>query len=157
MKNLACTLVFIFIAVQLHAQKSFKFGKISKSELTKTESKISPDAHAEVLGEYGKLFFTYNSNRGIYFVLKYTKRIKIYDESGYDYANVSIPIYDGTGTAKESVKSLKGNVYNLVNGIVEKTSISKTDILEEEVTTKYTLKKVTFPKVKAGSVRAKAC
>ena len=48
-----------------------------------------------------------------------TKRIKIYNKDGYDYANIEIPYYHpNVNKYKENIIRVKARTYNLKNGKV---------------------------------------
>lgn len=88
------------------------------------------------------------------FVLKQTRiiRIKFFDESEFDWANISIPFYfDKTGS-QESVKIKKAITYNAVNGKIEKKTLNKKDYIEEPSAEYYRQIKFAMSNVKAGSI-----
>ena len=57
---------------------------------------------------------------GFLLQFKHFKRIHILRQSGYDIANVEIPLYTN-GTDEEELQNLKAYTYNLENGKVEET------------------------------------
>ena len=134
------------------AQVKIKFGKVSQAELTKEKSTIEESAAAEVLGEFGSLGYKLDNDLNIYYELEVHKRIKIYNSTGYDYADIRIPFYSGSGTDKVSVDYVKGATYNLENGKQVKIKLTN-DLIVTEDQSRYTkVKKITFPQVKEGSV-----
>lgn len=140
------------MTLNTYAQVEMKMGKVSEEELTKEKSLIDENAGAEVLGEFGDLHFRFESTKGLSYYFTYHKRIKIYDKSGYDYADISIPVYANNGASGETISSIKAYTYNLVDGKVERTKLANSDIIDEEVTKQLTKKKLSFPQVKEGSV-----
>jgi hypothetical protein len=116
--------------------QSFKLGQVTVDELSTTTDPIFPEVGAVVL-----------SRRVENFIGKYIdvyERIKIYTKEGYDKATVYIPYV--------KVEKVKAATYNLVNGVVEKTTLDKDLIFEDEVIKGYEFKKFTFPKVAIGSI-----
>jgi hypothetical protein len=88
------------------------------------------------------------------FVLKYTHRLrlKFFDESQFDWADVKIPYYYKKMGEKENVKIKKAITYNLVNGKIESTKLSKNDFIEEQTSDYYKQIKFAFANVKPGSI-----
>lgn len=128
-------LVFLFLTVCSYAQK-FKFGEVSKAELELAEDPNFPEANAVVL--HREVISKIGRYREVY------ERIKIFNEEGFDYAKVTIPFMD--------VLNIKGATYNLVNGEIEVTKLSRKEIFTEEEYEDEEIKKFTLPKVRAGSV-----
>lgn len=88
------------------------------------------------------------------FVLKYKRhlRLKFFDESQFDWADVEIPFYYKKVGEKEDVKIKKAITYNLVNGKIETTKLSKNDYIEEQTSDIYKQIKFAFANVKPGSI-----
>ncbi len=116
-----------------------KFGKLSDEEIKMTKYDKDPDAPAVVLFDIGES----NSDYG------YTRhsRIKIFKKSAYDYAN--IPIVYGS---KNFIKGIKAVCYNVENGQVVETKLGKENIFDEVITKNLSLKKLTIPGVREGSI-----
>ena len=144
--------IALFTFSQISAQVDVKFGKVSVEELKKEKSLIDPDAGAEVLGEFGVLHFKLDRELGLVYNFEYHKRIKIYNSTGYDYADVSIPFYDPTGIGGEDIPVLKAYTYNLEGGKVEKIKLTSKEIIEQKTSENWKVKKLTFPQVKEGTV-----
>ncbi|MGB3465093.1 MAG: DUF3857 domain-containing protein [Cyclobacteriaceae bacterium] len=152
MHKILSVFALLCITLQTHAQVKLKFGKVSTEELQKEKSLIDEDASAEVLGEIGYLHFRFDPAKGLAYYFEYHKRIKIYNNAGYEYADISIPLRGRTGTDGETVGVIKAATYNLEGNKVVKTKLSNSDIIDEEVTDFLTLKKLSFPQVKEGSI-----
>lgn len=128
------------LCLQLSAQgPELKFGVVYSNELSKSESEIAPGAHAEILGDYGNV-----NAEGKY--IRFT-RTKIYHQDGYQYADVVLPQYNDS-----KITRVRGFTHNLVNGKVESTPLETDQIIKEQVVDQLKQVKITFPKVKAGSV-----
>ena len=139
-----CTLLlmlslFQVVTAQEPEGPSLVFGEVSIAELEKPESLIEKSASAEILGDYGNI-----NERG-----KYTRfiRTKIYNSKGYNYADITITKYNNA-----KISSIKGFTHNLIDGIIEKTPLDDGQIVEEKVFDDIKQIKITFPKVKPGSV-----
>ncbi|KGO94191.1 transglutaminase [Flavobacterium subsaxonicum WB 4.1-42 = DSM 21790] len=77
-------------------------------------------------------------------------RVKIYKKEGLEKANASIAYYSGSNTGKGVF--LEANTYNLVNGVIEKTALKSDGEFIEHLHKDFTLKKITLPNVKQGSI-----
>lgn len=88
------------------------------------------------------------------FKMKYTRhaRIKFFNESEMEWANVVVPFYFEKIGNKEEIKITKAITYNLVNGKIEKTTLNKSDYIEEETTGYYKQIKFAFSNVRPGSI-----
>lgn len=111
------------------------------------------EAGAVVLFDIGEAVF-YKTDKGDYDI-RFTrvKRIKILDQTAYDYAEISIPFYvDGYGRT-EVIKSIKAFTYNILeDGYVERTELDQSSVFEEIINDRWRRKKFVFPDVKDGSV-----
>ncbi|MDW3192469.1 MAG: DUF3857 and transglutaminase domain-containing protein [Cytophagales bacterium] len=147
------TYLFLLISFYTHAQKtSFKFGKVSAEELKMSECAFFEEADAMVLGRIGRLRFK-NENQGFIYEIEITKRIKIFNTEGKDYANISLIQYDPTeGIAREELSQIQGMTYNLVDGKVVKTKLEKNQIFESRLSDFRKEVSFALPNVKDGSV-----
>lgn len=144
-------ILFFILLSNVAIAQNFKFGKVSKEELTETEHPKDPDAEAAILYREQVSRFDYSSEDGFYLWTEVFERVKIYNSDGYKWATKAIPMYQGA-TVEESVSGLKGVTYNLENGSIEKVKLDKDGIFEEERSKYLKLKKFTMPDVKDGSV-----
>ncbi len=144
--------LFILIGQQLWAQEfSRKFGQVSEAEIHLTEYGEDPDAGAVILFDMGESIFF---EQGDWFNIRFTrsKRIKIFDKSAVDYAEIAIPYYvDGYGKT-EVIKSIEAYTYNLQNGRLIRKEVKQSGIFEEKVSEHWRRKKFVFPDVKEGSI-----
>jgi len=113
-----------------------KFDLVSHKDLSVTKDEVFPDASAVVLIndinlQYGRIIYV-------------KKRIKIINRDGFDYGTMKINFNE--------VLALKASVYNLVNGKIERTDLTKKDIFIEDVDEYTKITKLIFPNVKEGSV-----
>lgn len=147
-KFLLLSLLFGGTALRTEAQVA-KFGKISQEELAMRFYEQDTTAEAVILSDYGKSYFIYAE--GFKVVFERQTRIKILKKSGYNWANVSVPVYS-KGSKGEKLTSLKGFTYNLTNGKVEKDKLESKDMFNEQISEYWTAKKFTMPNVKEGSI-----
>lgn len=136
------TLSLLF-SISLQAQE-FKFKDVSKAELQEKYHPLDSLASAATLFEKGFLNLIYSDSWR--YQLEVTKRVKIYDSDGYDYATIKIPYYQGESRSdREDLNQLKAYVYNLEGDKIVDEKIRKRDILDDEVS-KLWMKKVYFSK-----------
>ena len=107
-------------------------------------------AVALVLTDFGK---AYVSLSDISATLNFERhvRIKILKKDGLSWADAAIQVYK-SGSAEERVLNLKATTYNLENGKIIETKVSKDGIFKEKFNRNINLQKFTFPNVKEGSV-----
>lgn len=109
-------------------------------------------ASAVIISDVGRSFFNFDHPAyGLELVFERKIIVKIFDSDGYGWADFYIPLYIGEKN-EEDVVDLKGFTYNLLDGKVEKTKLSKESIFEEKTTDDYKQVKVTMPDVREGSV-----
>lgn len=144
-------LLLISFQFTIYSQsKDFKFGKIDISELTNMTCPIDSNAEAYVIADIGRMYYQYNDNSGFQLVFERKVRIKFIKNTSFEFATFRIPLYNW-GTS-ENTSSLKGFTYNLENGEVVKTKLTKESQFEEKITKWRKDIKVTFPNLKEGSV-----
>ncbi|MEZ5001093.1 MAG: hypothetical protein R2727_10885 [Bacteroidales bacterium] len=109
-----------------------KFGDIPMDDLKMTAYPQDTSADAVILGDFGEVKFNYFQAKGE-FQLIYTRfrRIKIFNKNGYKWADHQVSLYDH-GYLNENIQSFKGCTYNLVKGKMEKSKISRKDLLREQ-------------------------
>ena len=151
MKRLLLTLTASILLSTLWAQSPQKFGKTTIKDLEMKSYKPDPQANAVVLADFGRSYFKYSAEKGFQYVFERKRRVKIFNKEGFDHANFQIPFYQ-TNRAKEEIGSLKGTTYNLENGKMTKTKMTRDAIFEEQVSENWYLQKITLPNVQEGSV-----
>jgi len=142
----------LLICSQLFSQKVVKeFGVISLDEIKMNSYEKDKEAKAVVLYDKGKSIF-YDTKGGYDIRFTRHKRIKIFDNSESQYAEVSIPYYvDGFGKT-EVVKSIKAVSYNYINGVLVEKELDPKTIYEEQISERWFNKKFVFPDVQDGSI-----
>ncbi|EMR04352.1 DUF3857 domain-containing transglutaminase family protein [Cesiribacter andamanensis] len=128
-----------------------KWGKIDQEDLDMTEYAPDKTASAVVLGDYAQLEFKYSDQNGFQLYMKHHVRIKILTKEGLEWGNAEIPLYQ-SGSRKEKINSISGVVYNMENGKVVSSKLTKDARSTEQVNANLQKYKFTLPNVKEGSV-----
>ncbi len=149
MKNFIL-LLFLFCIATIKAQ-DYKYGKVSKAEVTESEHPINPEANAAILFKSSKTYYDYVSNKGFVLTTDVLERIKIYNKDGFDWATKEISLYT-SGNDEEKVIGIKGETYNIENGKLVSLKLEKDGIFEEKENKYRNKKKITMPGIKEGSV-----
>lgn len=131
--------------------KEIEFGRISSEEMEMKSYGKDPDAKAVVLYDKGKsIFFDTEGGYDIRFTRH--KRVKIFDKTELENAEVSIPFYvDGYGKT-EKVTSIEAITYNIQNGRLIKKNLDPSTIYEERINERWHNKKFVFPDVQDGAI-----
>jgi hypothetical protein len=152
-KIIALAFLSLLLSSALNGQKSFmKFGKIPKENLSMTSYEKDTTAGAVILGDFGVTRFEISQDEGFFMVFTRHIRIKILDKTELDWGDFSIRLYQGDGGKDEDLSMIKGKTYNLENGKVVKTKLSRNAIFREEEDKNHDLIKFAMPNVKEGSV-----
>jgi len=153
MKRIDIIAVLIFILLlplQAQQDESREYGIISMDELTMTEYSKDKEAEALVLYDLGDSRFVI-TDYGYELVFTRTKRIKIFNDAGLDYAEVEFPLYRH-GDVFEKVIDIEATTYNLSDGRVEKIQMDRKEVFDEKINDYWVLTKFALPNVRAGSV-----
>jgi hypothetical protein len=133
------------------AQKSpIKYGDIPMADMTMTIYDKDSSASAVILSDYGEAYITVPGS-GAKLSFERHVRIKILKKSGFGWANASIPMFHN-GSAEERITRFKGTTYNLENGKIVGTEVSKDGMFKEKFDRYFNVQKFTFPNVKEGSI-----
>ena len=129
-----------------------KFGKISNEELKMQTYEEDTTATALVLQKVGNIKFVINNQGAFQYEYTEEKRIKILKPEGLSSADQEIDYFVSSRDSKEEITNLSGTTYNLENGKVSKTKLTKKNIFDEDADGKWHRKKFTMPAAKVGSV-----
>ncbi len=149
MKKLIFTIVCILFYNSIDAQR-YEFGRVSDDEIKQTVHNLDPEATAAILYKKGKVSMQYDN--GWQYVYDFEARVKIYNQEGYDYATISIPLYRVGAGRNEIFSNFRGFTHNMEGGKSVRERVRNSDIFDEDVNEFWDLKKITFPNVKEGSV-----
>lgn len=155
MRPLIFTLGFISLVFYIcNAQDPpFEFGKISADEMNLGEFQAKfPNEPAAVIGDMATCRFEVDSRTGYFnYLISRTIRYIILSPEGLGYGDFPIAFYQ-TRQDKEEISSLRGNVYNLEGGKVQRERIRIRDGLVNDRGNNWKEMIVPFPGVKTGSV-----
>ena len=145
-------IIILLLTVNNVMSQDFRFGKVSKEELSEIANPQDVDASASILYRKQKVFFEYEKDKGFVQKNKIYERIKIYNKDGLNQATKKVVLYNKSNSTEEDIRGLKAVTYNLVNGKVTEDKLKKDGIFEEENNEYWKTKKFTMPNVKEGSV-----
>lgn len=142
------------LSISLNAQTikvNPKPGDVSRDEVSMTSYQPDSSANAVVLYKTCEVFTDVRDD----FVReeRHYYRVKILKEGGLDYGNMKIRYYFNTRSGEEDfVENIKVSTYNLENGKVVESKMSKKAVFDEKVTDNHHVTKLSAPNVKIGSV-----
>lgn len=128
-----------------------EFGTISQDEINMAAYEKAPDASAVVLFDLGESYF-YDHEGGYNIRFTRTRRVKIFDQSATDLAEIRIPYYEDGYGKTERIASIEAYTYNYEEGRLIKKKVDPSAIFEEQVNQRWQMKKFVFPDVKKGSI-----
>lgn len=144
-------LCFLTLSITLKAQ-DFAFGVHERNDIELKMNVIDSVSSAVVLKEYGKAFFQTDDSRGeINLVFDHHVKVKIFNKSGADQANIVIPTYKN-GDQLEMIYDIVAVTYNWTDGHREEIPLDKKKIYREEYSKYVTLTKFTMPNIQDGSI-----
>ena len=145
-----CTSVFCGIFfLSVTAQKSpVKFGDIPMEDMAMTTYAPDSSTSAVVLADYGEAYIM-ASSLGSKMTFERHIRIKVLKEDGKDWATAVVPLFSG---GEETLSGLKAATYNLENGKIVESKMSKDAVFKEKFNRYIDHEKFTLPDVKKGSV-----
>jgi hypothetical protein len=144
-------LVVLTLTVSIVSAQDFKFGKVSKEELSEKFYAKDSAAVAAVLYRSKKIRYNYIQGNGFDIITEVHGRIKIYSKEGFDYATISEQLYKNS-SGKETLSGLKAFTYNLENGSIVKQKMAKSGVFSTALNKNRDEKKFTLPNLKEGSV-----
>ncbi len=158
-KDLLLLFLFIALAMTLPAQEKvpvpriFKFGKVEPAEFETKVSGADSAARGVKLFDVGKGWFEVSSKTGNFvYVFERHMRYKVLNKNGYDLADFDIGLYHSSSGAQESLEFMDAATYNLENGKIVISKLSKDAKFSEKKDKNVTVKKFTLPNVKEGSI-----
>lgn len=149
----AMLLAILLFQTNAQAQEKFKFGKITSDDFTINSPLLDSGTSAVIIADVGNSKFMANTTDMTFSLLfKEKKRIKIINKNGFNAATISIPLYVSSSGKEEELQDLDAYTYNLENGKVVETKVTKASIFTEKRSKNWLVKKFTFPAVKEGSI-----
>jgi len=147
---LLCLVLASHLSLQAQDEKP-KFGKPAMADLKMTRYDKDTSAEAVILSDIGSTWFDYDKDKGFIMMFDRFLRLKILTKDGYHFADFRIYLYKNNSD-KESVITLKGCTFNLLDKKVVDTKLDNSAIFDEEADINHSIKKFTLPDVKEGSV-----
>ncbi len=146
-------LLFCCLSMIMTAQNpAVKFGTVTQDELTMNYVTGDSSAEAVVLYEKADIEFAYNEIAGFRIIYSYHGRYKILKKSGLDRGIIKIPFYRKVNDTREDVLNIEGFTYNLENGKIVSSKLSKANIFYEKGDGATDQKKISMPDLKEGAV-----
>ncbi|MCB0616113.1 MAG: DUF3857 domain-containing protein, partial [Phaeodactylibacter sp.] len=137
-------LLLSILSLSVYAQKPpMKWGNVDKSDLSMFTYQADTAATAVILCDYAELSVDLGDG-DLRYVFEHHRRIKILKRTGFDYADVTIPFYEG-----QEVSNLKAQLFT-PDG--QEYEVNKNDIFEEQSSESWSQMKFTFPQVVEGAV-----
>ncbi len=146
-------IIFLFLSSLVVFGQPRKWDKsksVTKKMLKQESHPDDKDAGAAVLFDMGQSRFIESGN-SYDIIYERVTRIKIYDESGLNYAQVEVPYYI-FGSQDEEIESIKAVTYNLDNDQISVKELEKENIFDAEINKYYHAKRFAMPDVKPGSI-----
>ena len=144
--------LFILSTGYLNAQRDpMRFGRINQEDLEMTRFEADTSAKAVILGDYGVVEIRYHASDGFQYHFTRHQRIKILHRDAFDLGDFNISLHSSRGQS-ERLSNLKANVFNMENGRMQRTSFSRRDAFEEEVSEYLKYVNFALPNIKEGSV-----
>ncbi|PWL37850.1 transglutaminase [Flagellimonas aquimarina] len=143
--------LLLFISIYFVHANDFKFGKVSKEEISETQHPLEPDANAAILYKKERVVYNYDYERGWSIIKEAHYRIKIYSKEGLDWATLQVPLYI-SGSDEEKISSVKGFTFNIVDEKIVSEKLKKDGVFVEKINKYRNKASITMPEVKEGSV-----
>jgi len=139
--------LFYILGIMMYAQNQSPetLGDVPKQHLEMSVYSKDSLADALVLYEEAKVYL--DEKNDYKFRTDYFFRIKIFNEEGYNRANIKIPLYKD-----EVIKNIKGLTHNSQKGKVTKTYLMSDAIYDTIVDDYWSETLLTLPNVQDGSV-----
>lgn len=145
-------LLLTSVILSLHSiqAQDYRFGKVSDDEIKQEKHHLDSEVSAAILYKRAKVSLQYNS--GWEYVYDFEARIKIYNQSGYDFATVEVPLYRVGAGNNEILSNFRGFTHNMEDGKSSSERVRNRNMFDEDLNEFWDIKKITFPNVKEGSV-----
>ena len=144
--SMAFILILLFVKHSIGQPAPVKWGKYSQEEIRMSFGNYDKEAAAIVLCEYGTIKFS-----GSFITISKHVRIKILDENGLSFADVTLPYWYKDNL--EEITTLKAQTANFnVSGKPQIDKVSNNQIFNADIDENWKAKKFTFPNVKKGSI-----
>lgn len=151
------TAVLLLLTIYSHlvfsqvTEPKVTFGQFNMADLEMKSYTKDSSAEAVVLYNFAEYSYSFQNSTEV--VYNFHTRIKILKKSGLERGTITIPFQWGSSTDRqELVRDIKGITYNLENGNVKMSELTKKSIFEDKSSDNVREMKLVFPQVKEGSV-----
>jgi transglutaminase-like putative cysteine protease len=152
MKTLITLLTFFALIPHLLLAQTYskEFGKVGKDEVELQSCNFDKSAEAIVLFDIAKSRFV-DTDKGLSILFERATRIKIFAESGLNWAEIEVPFYTD-GDYLEEVTDIEASTYNFEDGQLTLTKLDPSQCQVEKINKYWSNKKFALPNVKPGSI-----
>lgn len=141
-------IIFLIFSIKISYAQVKKFGKSIKQDFAVDDASKYPESDAVVLFKERKTYYEYTGNgMRMYDVIH--ERIKILNKEGYEHATKKISLYINDTDEYVQIKAV---TYNLKDGKIVKTKLTKKDIFEDKINKFWKEKKFTMPNLSEGCI-----
>lgn len=152
MKKKWCVFFLLLVGTSVFSQINDK-ENVTKAELLLTSYAADTSASAVILSKKANTFFKYRRDAGFNSFTEVLVKLKILKPEGLKWANFEIPYYTGYKFLNDEFVSVrKAFTYNLENGQIVKDKVTGESKFTDKKNEYWSVKKLTFPNVKVGSV-----
>jgi hypothetical protein len=130
----------------VYGQLEAEWGKIPSEELQMALCTSDSNAHAMVLHESGHLRMQ-SGRTNTYYTLSYYRRVKLFDDKGFEYADVSVPYRHKNGS--ENVYNIKGRITLPSGGFI---NLEDEHFYTNKLSENYSELVFAFPGLESGAV-----
>lgn len=149
---LLITSVYTFAQEKGKEVKTAKFGKINLNEFDIKPTGVDSAASGIALFDVVHGWFEISpKTKEFVYVYERHSRYKIINKNSYDLANFEVQLYNSNGY-ESTLSAIDACTYNLENGKIVPYKLNSDGKFSENQDKNYTLKKMTLPNVKEGSI-----
>ncbi|MBK6344442.1 MAG: transglutaminase domain-containing protein [Bacteroidales bacterium] len=140
----------LWISDSIGQVNNYLYGSLSDEEIDLKICDYDKNADAVVLFDIGKTWFV-PLGTGFELMYERTCRIKILKESGVNYANKIIPLYNHD-KIYEKIQKIEGNSWNMIDGKLVASALSEASIYTSRENEKWTSMRFAMPEVSEGTI-----
>jgi hypothetical protein len=150
---LICYAYFASAQQKPTAPKISKFGQVDLKEFETKVTGVDSAARGVKLFDVGSCNFEVSDLTGSFvYVFERHVRFKVLNKTGYDLADFEIALYRGSADSQEALHNMEAATYNLENNAIVVSKLAKNAKFSEKHDKNWTVKKITLPNVKEGSI-----
>ncbi|WP_299550375.1 DUF3857 domain-containing protein [Seonamhaeicola sp.] len=144
-------MLLLLPTLTLFSQTSFNSEayRVTLADIETNVYEKDSTANAVIIYQHGKSWVSPSTYK---LMTKEKHKIKILNKEGFDKATVELYMYRRNGNDYEKVDDILATTYNMVDGNVVKSQLSKKDIFKEKYNENFDVVKFTLPNIKEGSV-----